>query len=331
MKLILHIGMGKTGSSSIQLALSKNTEKLRAQKARYLGMWFDMIDPAFQGISNQGKFFHQSADTIREQARGFCGVIRERAQVEGTDIFIMSNEAFSGHSHALVPFVEEVVMQGIEVRAIGYARNPRSWLPSAYVQWGIRDKINEGPVQTYETKARVLVNWYKGLIDWSDCMGKLIEIRHYDAVGDIVIDFAQAAGIHLDVPERRSYERGDDSEILLRALFNNRFPQTVLPMFFDRAVIGKSQEYPTMEEAISRYFDYGATDRIIEENRELFVRFRDHCGIDLLQNAPDLPGNLSMEEFRNRLFDYLVEITLDQARRINHLEREVTDIKGLMK
>ncbi len=258
-------------------------------------------------------------------------MIRERAKAEGTEIFIMSNEAFSGHSKAFAPFLEELLKQDIEYHVIGYARNPRSWLPSAYVQWAIKDKTNDGPVQAYETKSRALVKWYKGLIEWSKSMGDRVDIRNYDLAEDIVLDFALASGIQLNLPDGRRYERGDDCEILLRALFNNRFVKPMLPMAYDRAVIGKSKEYPTIESRISRYFDYSATDSIIDDNREIFDYYKDHCEIDLLQNTPNTPLTPTTEQLRNRLLDYLTEITLEQAKRINHLEGQVKEIKALLK
>lgn len=230
----------------------------------------------------------------------------------------------------MAPFVKEVVDQGIDVQVIAYARNPRNWLPSAYVQWGIRHKHYEGPIQKYETLARVLVNWYRGLIEWSDSIGNILTIRHYDTVDDVVIDFSQAAGVELVSANQRKYERGDDTEILLRALFNNHFHQPVLPSTFNQTVAGKNNKYPTIEASISQFFDYDATDQIIKENKELFDHFRDRCGIDLLETMPILPKKPSAEELRNRMLDYLVEITISQAMRVNILEKEVVKIKTIL-
>lgn len=52
MKIVFHIGMGKTGTSSIQAALSQNAGELRKQGALYLGMWFDRLDPSYKGLQN---------------------------------------------------------------------------------------------------------------------------------------------------------------------------------------------------------------------------------------------------------------------------------------
>jgi len=326
MKLILHIGMGKTGSSSIQRALSESAEMLRAQKVEYLGMWFDMIDPAFRGVSNQDKFYSQPPEVLRQQAQVFLGALRRRAEEAGTETFILSNEAFSGNSGALQPFLGELGKE-IEVRAIGYARNPWSWLPSAYVQWGIRDKTGEGPVPGYEEKARQLVRWYKGLIEWDERISGILEVRNYDQAEDIVQDFAQAAGVDIVIPQKRVLERGEDGEILLRALFNNRFPKHVLPRLFDRAVMGGSQSVPTLDEALSKYFDYGSTTRIVEERQELFDQFRDRFGIDLTAQQAAPPARPDPGQMRDRLFDYMLEITLDQARRLQNLERQVKELR----
>lgn len=326
MKLILHIGMGKTGTSSIQLALSQSAKMLKAQNVIYLGMWFDMIDAEFKGVVNQSKFFRQPAATIQKQALAFCDYLEMSAKENQVDTFIISNEALSGKASVLEPFLNEIVKRGIEVKIIGYVRDPSSWLPSAYVQWGIRDKTEQGPVKSYDEMARILIHWYNGLLEWSNKMGDILDIRHYDTAGDIVQDFSQAAGIELTINSERTLERGEDCEILLRALFSTRFQQHVLPNLFNRAVIGNSKVYPVLEDSITKYFDYESTDQIIQDNHVLFEQYRERLGIDLLTNKSEPPKTPQPQDIRRRMLDYLIEITLDQARRINHLEKQVSEI-----
>ena len=64
MRLILHVGMGKTGTSSIQKVLEANQAGLKAQKAHYLGMWFDFVDPRYHGIQGVRDVFEQSPDEL---------------------------------------------------------------------------------------------------------------------------------------------------------------------------------------------------------------------------------------------------------------------------
>lgn len=326
MRLILHIGMGKTGSSSIQSALNNATEQLAAQRARYLGMWFDMIDPGFRGVANQPKFFRQSPEDLREAGARFAEVVRQQADETGTETFILSNEAISGAAGAMKPFID-VLRETMEVQAIGYVRRPESWLPSAYVQWGIRDKTDTGPVPSYGTKARTLVNWYNGLLGWAERMPELLEVRSYDAAEDVVQDFAAACGLALDSPPKRALERGDDTEIVLRALFNARFEETVLPQVFERMVLRGTRGPTDLETAVRRYLDYSETGEIVAENRALFERYNSAFGLDLVDTGAAPPPPPDPETLRRRMLDHVVELTLEQSRRISRLEQRLRKIE----
>lgn len=327
MKLILHIGMGKTGSSAIQHALRANTECLAAQGAEYLGMWFDMLDPRFRGVQNQGQFFALPPEEMIRVTDVLIDVLRDRAEAGGTHTFILSNEAFSGNAKAMKPMIDRLMARGIDLLAIGYARHPAAWLPSAYVQWGVRDKVDPGPVQPYAVKARKLVRWYSGLLEWHRLMGLILNVRPYDKAGDIVADLATAMGLELDVPGTRVLERGEDAEIVLRALFNGRFPKHVLPNVFDRTVLSGLGGVPRLEDVVDRSFDYSETGAIIAEQAELFEHFATAFGFDprdAAKNPPPMPG---LDSLRNRLLDALLEITLDQAQRIRRLERRLNQLE----
>lgn len=273
MKLILHIGMGKTGSSALQAALRSSKDTLVDQGAEYLGMWFDMLSPRYKGLANQEKFFNQSNEELAESGRRLLEVFEERRRERGITTFILSNEAFSGHAHVFRPILDVLLANGVDVLAIGYARDPASWLPSAYVQWGVRDKVNMGPVPPYAEKATELVNWYRGLIAWKEMMNNKVEIRPYDQADDIVQDFADSIGLKLELPSSRVLERGEDVEILLRAIFNNRFQEHVLPQRFDRVVLPARKQVISVDEMAARSLDYRETSDIIQKAAPLFDDF----------------------------------------------------------
>lgn len=329
MKLILHIGMGKTGSSAIQHALRSSAAQLGAQQAEYLGMWFDMLDPAYRGLQNQGQFFALAPDDMILATDGLLGLLKARAEAQGTATFILSNEAFSGHARAMQPMVAHLVAAGVDVQAIGYARDPAAWLPSAYVQWGIRDKVDPGPVPAYADKARKLVRWYNGLLDWHRLMGPVLQVRNYDAATpDIVADFAAITGLRLKGAGTRVLERGEDAEIVLRALYNSRFQKHVLPAAFERAVLPGLAAVPPLETLLDRCFDYGETPAIIAEQAALFERFAAAFGFDPRASGKTPPPVPDPDRLRDRLLDALLEVTLDQARRLQRMEQRLARLEG---
>jgi len=327
MKLILHIGMGKTGSSSIQAALSASADRLATQGGQYLGMWFDMLDLRFRGLQNQGQFFTLPPEEMIRAADALIEVLRVRSDDGEIQSFIMSNEAFSGRAGQMKPMIDRLREAGIELHVIGYARDPAAWLPSAYVQWGVRDKVEPGPVKPYAIKARKLVRWYSGLLEWHRLMGDVLEVRSYDKVTDIVDDFSEAIGFVLKAPERRVLERAEDAEIVMRSLFNNRFPKHVLPTVFNQTVLPSLAAVPRLEDVIREGFDYSETNSIIQENENLFERFSRIFGFDLCASGKNPPPMPEIGALRNRLLDALMEITLDQAQRIRHLEKRISQLE----
>lgn len=254
--------------------------------------------------------------------------LQARAAAQGTETFTLSNEAFSGNARAMHPMVDRLVAGGVDVKAIGYARDPAAWLPSAYVQWGVRDKVDPGPVPPYAEKARTLVRWYNGLLDWHRLMAPVLQVRSYDAAADIVADFAEAAGLRLDSPGTRVLERGEDAELVLRALYNNRFQKHVLPAVFDRAVLPGLAEVPRLDTVLERCFDYRETPAIVAEQAALFERFAAAFGFDPREAGRASPPMPDRGALRDRLMDALLEITLDQARRLQRLERRLARLEG---
>jgi hypothetical protein len=319
--------MGKTGSSAIQSALAAAGDQLLKQRAQYLGMWFDTIDPRYRGVRNQAQFFALPEDEMLNAADRFIEELRERSKTKGVEKFLLSNEALSGHSFAMKPMILKLQDSGIEVQALGYARDPAAWLASAYVQWGVYDKTDRGPIQPFAIKARTLVSWYNGLLNWRQVMGPNLTVRSYDAATDIVSDFAEYAGLVLDVPKQRIYSRLEDAEIVLRAIFNSKFDDPILPKVFDELIFRSLAAVPSLEKILERYLDYSETDAIISERAKLFDEFAAAFGFDVRDAGKRPPPFPDAESVRRRLLDALIEISLEQARRIERLEHRLSQFE----
>lgn len=326
MKLILHIGMGKTGTTAIQHALSVNDKALRSQNVLYLGMWFDIIDERFAGLLKQRDFYSLPENQLRQHAEDFHDKLEAFAKAEGAKAFVMSNEGFSGNQKALIPFLDVLSDKGVQVMMIAYVRNPGRWLPSAYAQWALRDKVDPGPIVPYSKKARELVRWYQALITWKEAAGDALVVRHFDAVGDIVEDFSKVTGVQIPPARERVYERLEDSELLLRAVFNNRFDQRVLPSVFERSVLHRTSPAPDIEAILNDCFDYSETEAIISEQMDLFEAYKTRFDIDLLGDRSDTPQTPDLDTMRQRIFEYLLEFSLSQATRITRLEQRLNKI-----
>jgi hypothetical protein len=327
MRLLFHIGMGKTGTSSIQLALENGSDELAEQNARYLGMWFDWVDPSFHGYAGEQKFFRLEAHAQADCAERFIAVLDDLRQRQGVTTFIMSNESLFGAGATMAPFFDRLAQRAESLEFIAYLRDPRAWLPSAFSQWELRHKAHPGPIRPYGQSARELVGQYEGIRFWLENHAERLTVRPYESSGDVVRDFAETVGISLPPLETRFLERAEPADLLLRAMFNNRIPGPAWPDAFDSMVVDTSKaRVPSLREMADTCFRHDGTDDIIAERRALFEYIRDKLGFDFLGGAAPEPRIPDEAELQRRVLDYLVEVTLDQARRLNRLERLMNEL-----
>lgn len=331
MEIILHIGMGKTGTTSIQKALSDNADSLRAQGLDYLGMWFDIIDPKFHGLVGMREFFSSSPEDMPGYAGRFVQRLQERQATSGTDRFLLSNEDIYGNHKNIAPFLTALRAQA-NVKLIAYARDPREWLPSAYNQWAIYHKVEPGPIKPYIEMARTHVKVYSGLSSWATLFGDIFTLRPFSKSVDVVADFAAVLGVEMAAPAVRSFEGVETSESLLRAIYNARFSNGVLPDRFDRAF--RKLDFarsPSIAALVRDSFTYDQTDEIVAEQAALFAEIKDRLGLDLFSGPAPAQKTVDPEEMRHRVLEHVLQIVMQQADRITHLEQTVRRLEAAMK
>jgi hypothetical protein len=323
MKLIMHIGMGKTGTSSIQYALRTNPAELEAQRARYLGMWFDAIDPKYATHRGFREFCRQTDSELVASAQAYARHLDSLAEDKGIDTCIFSNEALFVSGPALAPFLTELANH-VDLSILAYVRNPYQWLPSAFTQWGLFHKQQAGPLQSFRDRCRILIGHYAALPFWIDSFGDSLSVRRHDKSLDVVADFATLAGLHLTLPDKRMLERSEPAEILLRAAFNNRFPQEVFPERFNN-VLSSRKPVNRLEDIAALCFQHEGIDEVIEGQRPLFETIHARLGdeFDFLSHPSEPHEGPDMQALQSRLIDYLVEISLQQAERIATLEKQI--------
>ncbi|SEJ97089.1 hypothetical protein SAMN05444007_1107 [Cribrihabitans marinus] len=329
MRIVFHIGMGKTGTTSIQHALANSTTALANQKSAYMGMWFDAIDPAYGGLQGFSRFVGEADEKKILSAEVFHRYLVDRAEKEGIETYIFSNEGLFQAGPQLELFFSTLQAQGLSISFVVYLRDPRAWLPSAYTQWAIRHKTNEGPVQDFPTAARRLITQYQMIRFWRENFGTALKVKPFDSSLDVIQDFAGILGLDLPKSDTRRLERAEPADTLLRAMFNTRFQDKVLPDEFDRFVTNSSSAPPpSLQDMAKRCFNHQAAEEIIAEKRELFEYIRDNIGFDFFDEEPR-PSNLPDDtELQRRVIDYLVEVTFDQAQRLKRLERLIYDHMG---
>ncbi|MEO0752913.1 MAG: hypothetical protein AAFY25_14055 [Pseudomonadota bacterium] len=328
MRVIFHIGMGKTGTTSIQHALAHSTETLAAQNAHSLGMWFDAADPKFAGLAGFGQFITQSPEDKVISAKGFHAHLAQVNTDTGAETFILSNESLFHNGARMEPFLRALQDLDVHLEFLAYLRDPRAWLPSAHTQWALRHKTNKGKVEPFAKSARRLIKFYEGITFWLDHFADVTQVREATVDQDVVGDFSIATGVALDAPEARVLERPEPADTLLRAMFNTRVHQPTLPDRFNRMVRNTSEKpVAAMRDFADICFDFAGADDVIAENAGIFDYIREHTGLDFVQR-PDVEAAIPDEaELQRRVIDYLIDITFQQAQRLKRLEHMVDTLR----
>lgn len=327
-ELILHVGMGKTGTSSIQAALGKNAAHLRGQGVEYLGLWFGLISSDFVGYEGQKLFFSSSPEEMREHADTFKTALYEKSEETGSSRFILSNESMFGQVSSLIPLIERL-RESVSVKIVAYARNPNDWLPSAYNQWGIYHKTSVGSIPDYATFARKSVKTYAGLISWGQSFPDEFTIRPFQKGLDVLSDFCGFCDITIETDMGRRLERASVVENVFRTVYNDRYEGAVLPNRFN-AIVGGGRVFSgfALGEIIDRSFDYSETECIVGENSELFEAISRLTGVNLSGGSYKIPDRPEEGEVRKGVMDALVRIVMDQSDKINALERRIKRLEG---
>ena len=315
MEYIFHIGMGKTGTTSLQSALSSSEGVLNEQSMIYLGR---SVGQWCFGPGKRARSFRLGVQSAEEQvrlARKFHDRVVAKAASSDARTAILSNEGI-GQSDA-VPFMQ-TLMDLADVRMIGYVRDPAEWLPSAYKQWALRVKSTKGPIPSYADRAPSLLQKYAKFADWCRTFESHVTLRPY--CKDVLTDFTESTGVHLAPSQTKRLVTSEDADLLLRATFNGRFDGTVLRKPFENAVEAARLPPAGIDDLVSRSFDFTGTRSLIEQNTGTFDYFRDTHGMDFTSDIPPDPAPSDPQRIRERLLDYLIEIQMQQARRIGDLE-----------
>ena len=324
-RYIFHIGMGKTGTTSIQHTLRSHPDELSANGIHYLGMQF----APFVDAPSIAQLSHRSGAAQRAAAKRLIEQMEEAATRRGIGRYVLSNEAIFAQSE-LVPFFETFAAHA-DVTIVAAFRSVHSWLRSAYAQWGMRHKVVAGRVQPFRQRAEDLLDHYAAAPLWLKAFGERMVALDYDRHDDITTAFLDA----LDLPSAcathvRHLERPGNVELLFRSAFNDLHRAPMPPKRFNDAV---GQEPFREPDSVSDYMERllseeGLAD-VLARARPTLREVSERTGIDLLA-AGGPPRPVDSGELERRTVHALVRTTMEQARRIQALEERVRSLSDGM-
>lgn len=318
MEITFHVGMGKTGTSSVQSALAQNRDILAESNYEYLGLWLNIIHASYKGYAGFDRFCAQESSQLREDARTFFN----RLSVRKASKFIYSNESAFANISAFVPFIEALMDLNVAVRVVIYVRTLNDWLPSAFVQWNAFHKTHVGPIEPFSKKGSELAALYHNILEWIDRLGDVVHVRPFTKHFNIVEDFSDFLGVRLDFRDERVWTRIEDAETVLRAIFNDRFECEVLPTIFEKATrISRDGLVRSIDDFSKLSLDTSGLTDILHQSEGLSEAIFSRTGIEIIENISDRQEpSFDRSEIKDRLLDYLLEMTINQAIRLERLE-----------
>lgn len=232
-KLILHVGMGKTGSSSIQKTLRMAGPQLESVGIKYVGLMLEHIPRTprydWQKAGGWPILIKLDHDTATEQ---LINVLKQADVTlpQTIDTFVWSNESlFEGG--AIVHDALEAVRGLFDIDLVGYIRRPDSWITSAYLQWGIKHKSYVGPLKSFRDWSDDRLYSVVDNIESWEPYGDNVHFFNFDAIDDVTRHFLELYLPHVEkeVVSSRENETPPPVGMALFAYYNSLFDEQVLP------------------------------------------------------------------------------------------------------
>lgn len=156
-KLYLHIGTHKTGSTTLQSVLKKESNKLKEEGIAYLGRFRDISKP----MKGMTKYDDNHVRKFRKEAQQLI----DHSKKSNPHTYVASNEKWSGHdmlSYDNAPVNAKMLYDifkpfDFDIKIIVYLRRQDKFFESAYAQ-----KIKRGGTFSFEEYLKQIKN-IKGL------------------------------------------------------------------------------------------------------------------------------------------------------------------------
>ncbi|MFD2672023.1 hypothetical protein [Marinicrinis sediminis] len=237
-RLILHIGMHKTGTTSIQQVLGNSRNKLLKNDVYYPEIkpynHSTSFPPIFLDDPSKYEIFRQRGIYDKQRAIEEQNKLKELwiKEIQNCTChnFIVSGEELTLIDESSVRNLKKFTDEHFDdVLIIMYARNPNSFFPSVlseYVKHGGENIVHQNYSRTfplYSFRLQKYINVYG-----SD----KVKVRPFDRKnfknGDLFEDFFQTCGIKLDVKDLNhsiANESLDESAVMFLLEYNRRFPR----------------------------------------------------------------------------------------------------------
>jgi len=325
-ELIVHIGMGKTGTSSIQRTLKENKKELKKVGIKYLGYDLDYckgpklteqcFKPGLKDDKNHEILTEILLKTLQSHQNNYSKLI-------------VSNERLFQRDQYASLF-KRIVNEGYRVTIITYLRRPDLWARSAHAQWGIKHKTAEGNVKTFNEWAIDRKLFYsRHLKVWQAAFPENFIIRNYEEINDVVADFFGIMGSNYNKAVTAN-ETVNNEQLILWGIYNSMFNESALPNrfngFMESVNLPKTPELD-INNLLPSQHDLSTKHELCKGEIHTLNQILSKYGEPKFhENSPTLK-NETIDNLK--LIQYLTEIIYNMDARIKKLESNTT--KGKIK
>ncbi len=331
MKLILHIGGAKCGSSAIQQFLRRNAPQMHTHGILVPSTQLDLADDGDRG--HQVWFF----ESVRSRADGpqhLFGRLKALSvymEQNGLHTLLISAENLmnSGGFDAILKEAQKL----FDLQIVAYIRRQDDYFTSAWQQWYLKTYPS---FRAYlEDRVGKDANWAKMLEPWDRSFGRdRMVVRRFQASvlvnGDIVDDFLSITGLQQESYARQSALSNPSFDEHLGALAHrvkDLFSSEHDSGFFEdmRFAIGpkafkglKGSVLLTLEDRRQILAAYGECNRIVKE--KYFPELGQNEPLFEEPSTKDVISLTEIEELRCQQ-DVLVRAIVGLAKRVRKLEK----------
>lgn len=334
-KILIHVGMGKTGSSSIQETLRKSEGKLLSHGVKYLGF---MLERA--GFSSQFNWLRSygwpefMATPAAQRDAEFLSVLFEldRTLPATVNTLLLSNESFFNSTSHLASIVANL-REAFIVEVVGYIRSPGSWVQSAYVQWGLKHKTYQGNLKDFKQwsseitfLASPFLNQWRRLADESS-------FYNFDAIDDVASHFIRC---HLpqvfdDIQVVKLNETPHATAVALYAFHNSFNTEETLPnevdsILLNSNMLGHVQSMSDYNTLLPNEIDVGA---FIKRHEHEIALLNEYFTLTGQQNyKTDDCRVKAMNATQNDINRTLFELVVHMNRQIKDLQDKLASVNN---
>jgi hypothetical protein len=203
-ELILHVGAGKTGSTSIQFTLrDAGAPALAEQGLAYFGLMLETLEAARAHdwcVPGQPQLYFQARGEAAARADAEAEAVAlealRSAGEQGIRRVVWSNEAFLVQNKRILPLAERLAGQGVPVQVVAYVRRHDKRAQSAYVEFALKSKRFKGPLKPFRdwVGAHMQLGYAEALSTWTAAFPGRVGVYNFDALDDVAQHFCALIG-----------------------------------------------------------------------------------------------------------------------------------------